>query len=177
MARSIREISFDRDECYRVRDVSFVKEDIRIYLTEGQLIFSKPVAGRRIAAVFSAEVEGGDAEVILLPPDRAERRSLATFIHAPNLDDHFRTALFLFTGDEYAALHAALTESPANKKMPEIGALMDEKYSSVLHNLAASYETRLTVDLLNGSRAPRRSLHGHLQQPEAWHLRCDLRPG
>src|SRR5881227_427998 len=86
VARAIRENSFDRDECYRVRDLTLVKEDIRIYLTDGHLIFSKPVAGRRIAAVFAADVEGGDGEVMLLPPDRAERRSLAAYTETPNLD-------------------------------------------------------------------------------------------
>src|ERR1041385_2370087 len=79
IARAIRESSFDRDECYRVRDIAFAKEDIRIYFTQGYLIFGKPVAGKPIAAVFSADVEGGDGEVILFPPDRAERRSLALF--------------------------------------------------------------------------------------------------
>src|SRR6516225_1938249 len=92
IARAIRENSFDRDECYRVRDLTLVREDIRIYLTDGHLIFSKPVAGRRIAAVFVADVEGGDAEVLLMPPDRAERRSLASYIDTPNLDEHFRSA-------------------------------------------------------------------------------------
>src|SRR3954468_14251422 len=72
IARAIRENSFDRDECYRVRDLTLVKEDIRLYFTDGHLIFSKRVAGRRIAAVFSADVEGGDGEMILLPPDRGE---------------------------------------------------------------------------------------------------------
>src|SRR5438045_9115681 len=77
IARAIRENSFDRDECYRVRDLTFIKEDIKLYLTEGHLIFSKPVEGHRVAAVFSADVDGGDGEVILFPPDRAERRSLS----------------------------------------------------------------------------------------------------
>src|ERR1044071_5776105 len=86
IARAIRENSFDRDECYRVRDLTLIKEDIRLYFTDGHLIFSKPVAGRRIAAVFAADVEGGDGEVILLPPDRGERSALARYIHSPNLD-------------------------------------------------------------------------------------------
>src|SRR5262249_42712262 len=104
IARAIRENSFDRDECYRVRDLTLIKEDIRLYFTDGHLIFSKPVAGRRIAAVFAADVEGGDGEVILLPPDRGERSALARYIHSPNLDEHFRAAVLLFTGDEYEAL-------------------------------------------------------------------------
>lgn len=148
VARAIQEAEFDRGECYRVRDLTLVKEDIRIYLTEGHLMFSKPIAGRRIAAVFSADVEGGDAEVIVLPPDRAERRSLATFIHTPNLDDHFHTAIFLFTGSEYDDLKEAMAQNPSNKKMPEIGALMDEQFGGTLRHLATSYETRLTLDLM-----------------------------
>ena len=155
VARAIREVSFDRDECYRVRDVTLVKEDVRIYFTDGHLIFSKPVMGRRIAAVFTSDTDGGDGEIILLPPNRAERSSLARFTGSPNLDEHFRTALFLFTGGEYEALMAQLPDNPANKRVPELGAVMDEEWASVLHNLGESYQTRLTLDLLNGPGHPR----------------------
>jgi hypothetical protein len=148
IARAIRENSFDRDECYRVRDLTLIKEDIRVYLTDGYLIFSKPVAGRPIAAVFLADTDGGDGEVLLLPPDRAERRSLATYIDSPNLDEHFRGAVFLFTGDVYDALKKQLPDNPANKKIPELGALLDEQWTSALRNLGAGYQTRLTLDLL-----------------------------
>jgi len=106
LARAIRENSFDRNECYRVRDLTIEREDIRIYLTDGHLIFAKPVGGHRIAAMFTADTEGGDGEVIVFPPDRAERRSLAAFTHSPNLDEHFRNALFLFTGAEYDELQS-----------------------------------------------------------------------
>ncbi len=150
LAAAVRAGGFDRNECYRVRDLSLVREDIRIYLTDGHIIFSQPVAGRRVAAVFTADVEGGDGEVIILPPDRAERRSLAEYIHSPNLDTHFRTALFIFTGDEYAELAAQIPANPANKKVPEIGALMDERWTPVLHDISASYQTRIVFDLLRG---------------------------
>lgn len=149
IARAIRENSFDRDECYHVRDLKLVKEDLRIYLTEGHLIFSKPVAGRRIAAVFVASGEGGDGEVILLPPDRAERRSLAAYIDSPNLDEHIRAALFLFTGDDYDRLKAQFANNPANKKTPEMGAALDDEWTPVLRNIGVGYATRLTLDLLN----------------------------
>src|SRR5450432_4693655 len=150
IVRAIRENSFDRDECYRVRELTIVKEDIRIYFTDGHLIFSKPVAGRPLAAVFTADVEGGDGEVILMPPDRAERRSLASYINSPNLDEHFHAVLLLFTGDEYQQLKSQLPDNPANKKAPDIGALLDEQWSPVLRNLGASYQARLTLDLLGG---------------------------
>jgi len=149
LARAIRENSFDRQECYRVRDLSLAIEDFKIYLTDGHLIFSRPVGGKRIAAVFVADVEGGDAEVILLPPDRAERRSLASYIHSPNLDEHFRTGVFLFTGDIYETILAQLPSNPANRRTPEVGALLEEQFTPTLRNLSASYQTRLVLDLLN----------------------------
>jgi hypothetical protein len=150
IARAIREGSFDRDECYRVRDLALTCEDIRIYLADGHMIFSRPVAGRRIAAVFVADTDGGDAEALLLPPDRAERRSLAGFIGSPNLDEHFQTALFLFTSDMYAALKGQMAGNPANRKSPEMGPLLDEQWTPALRNLGSSYQTRVTLDLLDG---------------------------
>jgi hypothetical protein len=155
IARAIRENSFDRDECYRVRDLSLTREDIKIYLTDGHLIFSKPVAGRRIAAVFAADVEGGDAEVLLLPPNRAERTSLARYIGAPNLDEHFQAGVFLFTGDEYESLRAQIAQGAANKRTPEVAPLLEEQWGPTLRNLGTSYQTRLTLDLLGGPGHPR----------------------
>jgi hypothetical protein len=153
-ARAIRENSFDRNECYRVRDLRLTKEDIKIYLSDGHLIFSKPVAGKRIAAVFTADVEGGDGEVILMPPDRAERSSMANFIDSPNLDEHFRAALFLFTGDDYEALKAQFDQNPGNRLAPEMGALLDEQWTPTLRSLGLSYQTRLVLDLLGGPAHP-----------------------
>ena len=149
VARAIRENTLDRDQCYRVRDLSLIKEDIRIYFTDGYLIFSKPVAGRPIAAVFTTDVENGDGEVLLLPPNRAERRSLAAYAGSPNLDQHFQAALFVFTGDQYSALMAQLPNNPANRKAPEMGALLDEQWTPVLRNIGMSYLSRITLDLLN----------------------------
>src|ERR1017187_10073072 len=149
LARSVRENSFDREECYRVRDLTVAVEDIKTYLTDGHLIFSRPVGGKRIAAVFVADVEGGDAEVILLPPDRAERRSLASYTPSPNPDEHFRTALVPFTGGMYEVILAQLPPNPTNPGPPEIGALLEEQYTPMLRNLSGSYQTRLVLDLLN----------------------------
>jgi hypothetical protein len=150
LARDIRENGLDRDECYRVRDIFLTREDIRIFLTDGILIFSKPVAGRPIAAFFTAEVEGGDAEAMLLPPNRAERRSLATYIESPNLDEHFRNGVFLFSGNEYETIRSQFAKNPANKKMPELGAVLAEQWTPVLQNLSTSYQTRLVYELLAG---------------------------
>src|ERR1700683_936351 len=67
LERQIRAASLDPEQCYRVRDLAVAKEDLKLYFTDGYLIFSKPVNGERISAVFTAEVEGGDGEVVLPP--------------------------------------------------------------------------------------------------------------
>ena len=72
------------------------------------------------------------------------------YIGSPNLDEHFRTALLLFTGDEYDQIKSQFPRNPANRKTPEIGAVMDEDWTAVLRNLGTSYQTRLTLDLLGG---------------------------
>ncbi|HWQ56078.1 MAG TPA: M1 family aminopeptidase [Bryobacteraceae bacterium] len=152
LTREIRETALDPDECYRVRDLTLGRDDLRFYFTDGYLIFTKPVAGRRLGAVFTTDVEGGDGEILLLPPTRGERRSMAAYIGSPNLSERIRTAFLLFTDDTYQALLADMRDKPFNRKVPEMGLLAAGEWGSVMRNLAASYETRLALDLL--SRTP-----------------------
>src|SRR5215475_10198132 len=114
----------DSAECYRVRDVSLVKEDLRLYFNDGYLIFAKPVRGERWAAVFSGDVEGGDGEVLLLPPYRGEWQSLAKFTQAPNLDEHFSSGLLVFTDGSGDALLDQITRGNRSGKSEKEGALL-----------------------------------------------------
>lgn len=148
LARSIHDAALDPDECYRVRDLSFRKDDIRLYLTDGYLIFSKPAAGQRVSAVFTTDVEGGDGEVILLPPTRGERQSLASFTQSPNLDEHVTAALLVFTDGTGTQLHD-LVEKNGAKKIREVGALMADQWSPVLANIREGFELRMVDDLVS----------------------------
>lgn len=148
LARAIREAGLDPEECYRVRELTFQKEDIRVYLTDGYLIFSKPVAGERRSAVFTADVEGGDGEVMLLPPYRGERQSLAFFTQSANLDEHFRAALMIFTDSSVRALLDRMVKEGVGRKAPEMGALLAGKWTPVLANVQSGFQLRLVQDLL-----------------------------
>lgn len=148
LARAIRGISLDPEECYRIRDLTLIREDARIYLTDGYLLFGTPAAGRRIVAVFSADVEGGDGEVIVLPPDRSERQSMANHTNSPNLNEHFSAAVLIFTDDTYEALARQIRAGEFNRKTPEAAALLTQIWSPVMRNLASSFESRLVMDLL-----------------------------
>src|SRR5580698_1143458 len=72
LGQAVLAAGLDRSACYHVRDLEISEEDARFYLTDGYIMFGTPVNGAPIAAVFSAEIEAGDAEVLLLPPNRSE---------------------------------------------------------------------------------------------------------
>ena len=147
IAQQVRSAKLDPTECYRVRDLSLAKEDLKLYLTEGYLIFSKPVHGERVSAVFSADVEGGDGEALLLPPYRGERLSLARFTPSPNLDEHLRAAVMVFSDGSAQTLLDAIARG-GGRKMPELGPLLADQWNPALANIESGFELRLVEDLL-----------------------------
>lgn len=146
VAKRIQNAGLDAQECYRVRDLVFTKEDIRFYLTDGFLIFGKPTDGRLVSAVFTADVDGGDAEVLVFPPHRSERLSLSSFAGTPNLDEHLTTAVFLFSDGTGRQLLEQIQATGAPRKAPEMGILLQEKWGPVVKNLSTSLEIRLVQD-------------------------------
>jgi peptidase M1-like protein len=147
LLQQVRTASLDPEQCYRVRDLDLAREDLRIYLTDGYLIFSKPVNGERLSAVFTADVEGGDGEVLLLPPFRGERQSLARFTQSPNLDEHFRAAVLIFSDGAAQALLDRIAQG-GGRKAPELGPLFAEQWNPGLANIQSRFDLRLVQDLL-----------------------------
>lgn len=145
VAAALKEIGFDAAQCWRVRDLALAREDIKLYLTDGFVLLSKPLAGQPIAALLWAEVEGGDGEIIVLPPSAGERQSLARFTESPNLNEHFKSAILIFTDGTAAGLQAFIRDSSA-KPATEMGALLADQFSPTLRNLTTSFETRLVQD-------------------------------
>lgn len=148
LGKGLLAAGLDASECYRIRDLEFAEADAHFYLTDGYLIFGKPVNGAPLTAVFSGDVDGGDAELILLPPDRSERKSLASYTGSPNLNEHFAAAIFLFTEPEARGVFERVRSSSA-KKLPDIGALMAEQWNRTVANIESSYESRIVLDLLS----------------------------
>ncbi len=148
LAQRIREAGLDPSSSLRVRELELRKEDARIFLNEGVLVFLKAIDGRRLGAVFTAESPGDDAEVLLLPPTRPERASLAAFTQSPNLEEHFTSALFLFTDDSAESLERQIRASEFQRPAPEEGALLASRWNPILRNLSASFEARLVEDVL-----------------------------
>jgi len=152
LGRELQQVPLDSDACYRVIELNFVREDLKIYLNSGFLIFTKPVAGIRTGAVFVADQEGGDGEVLLMPPVRSERLSLSTFTGSPNLDEHFKAAVMVFSDGTAAELLSAIESSSVMKKKPEVAKLIEGTWTPVTQNLIGSFVTRLVNDVISGDR-------------------------
>ncbi len=152
LARRLADAGLDPDSCYHVRDLSLARGDIRFYFNDGYLVFGKPVDGARVSAVFVANEEGGDAEVLLMPPTRSERLSLSTYAKSPNLNEHFRSAVLVFSDDTYAELEGRIRQSGEPRKSPERGILIAQEWDSVVRNFVQSFQVRLVRDLLGENR-------------------------
>ncbi len=152
-------MTFDPGHTYRVRELQLTRGDIKIYLTEGVLSFLTPVNGRCVAAVFTTTgVDAGDAEILVLPPQRSERASLASFIKSPNLDEHFSSALFLFTDDTVSELLAKIEERPVHKA-PELTSQI-APITPVVRDVTADLEVRMIESLLDGHKPAQGFFYG-----------------
>jgi len=144
--------TLDPAQCYRVREVHFTRDEAQLFFTDGYLIFAKSVGDTPTAAFFSADVEGGDAEILLLPPVRSERRTMSAHTGSPNLEEHFGQAAMVFSADSYRELMAGIERNAFNKKSPEMGALLAQRWSPVLKGMSTNFGMRLATDLLSPGR-------------------------
>ena len=152
LAGQLQESSLDPDACYRVRELRLQKGDLRLYLNAGFLILAKPVNGLRPGAYFASDPVGGDGEMLLLPPNRAERLSLVHFTGAPNLDAHFRSALMAFSDDTAEELEGALKAAGAGPAAKETAAALAMRVTPSLRGAYGNFAVRLIYDLLSGDR-------------------------
>lgn len=153
LAGRLVEAGLDPQTCVRVRDLHLIRGDLRFYFNDGYLILGKPVEGVRLSAVFMAAEEGGDAELLLLPPTRSERLSLSFYAKTPNLNEHFHNAVLVFSDGAAAELQQAIAAAGEPRPAPGRGAEMAEQWDPVVRNFARSFQIRLLHDLLGDNRA------------------------
>ena len=93
--RELLNPSFDAKDVYQVREVSFLLEDVHISISDGTVAFVREVNGHITGAMFE-----GVGEVLLVPPNRAERTSLALFTGSAVLEQRFQSAYLRFYDDK-----------------------------------------------------------------------------
>lgn len=106
--RELLNPSFDPKDVYTIREVSILREDLHISISDGTIALMRDVNGHATGAVFD-----GEGEVLLVPPNRAERTSLAMFTGSAVLEQHFQSAYFRFSDDQLAQELRSGFRSPA----------------------------------------------------------------
>src|SRR5579883_101145 len=84
-------VGLDGARVYHIRDASLDRAAVHITLNDGTIAFTQDVAGRVTGAFFE-----GDGEVLISPPNRVERASMALFTGSAILEESFSTAYFRF---------------------------------------------------------------------------------
>ncbi len=144
--QQIRRVELDPERCYRVRDIFFEREDIKLYFTDGHLIFGRKVHGRDIAVAFVASEPADTGEVLLIPPTPGERHAVARFLDETVLNEKFRTAVFFFTDDTADVLMHAIGKSPSSRPDAEAGARLAPRWSTIVRNLLGGAALRVFAD-------------------------------
>ncbi len=149
LASDLRQISLDPKHTWRVRDLKLERGDLKIYLNEGVLSFFTPIDAHVLAAVFTTQgTEAGDAEVILFPPNRSERASLASFAKTPNMDEHFTSSVFFFTDNTAQELLDQINRAPV-REAPDLTANFALSADPVAREIAGQIDVPLIQALLD----------------------------
>jgi len=149
LSAQLQQLSIDPAQTYHVRDLQLFRGDLKIYLTEGVLSFTTPLAGRSVAAVFTtSHSEGGDGEILVFPPQRSERASLLHFTGSPNLDEHLTSAVFFFSDNTAEELHKQIAERPIHPAA-DIAPELAQEANGILRENSSAIAVRLIGALLD----------------------------
>ena len=129
--------ALDPKGVYSVRDASLDREDLHVTLEDGTIGFLQDVDGRVTGAFFE-----GSGEILVLPPDQAERASLALFTGTAVMEEKFTSAYLRFNDDTFARMRPYL--APAEDPQ----AFLD-KWGTSAKTLAESDTLRLMASYLN----------------------------
>jgi len=129
----LHSVGLDKSRVYKVRDVAFDRAAFHITLDDGTIAFTEDVAGHVTGAFFE-----GEGEVLLSPPTRVERASMALFTGAAILEEKFLTAYFRFNDDTFAELQPSLRPT-------EEGEQFASQWNQTARNLAEVDALRLLV--------------------------------
>jgi len=92
---------------YQVRGASIDLPGIHLTFEDGLIAFTADVENHVTGAFFE-----GDGEVLLTPPTREERASMALGTGMAILEEHIKTAYLRFNDDTFATFQPFLRNSP-----------------------------------------------------------------
>ena len=138
---SLASVQLDTAKVYSVRNLSIRRDGVEIFLENGKLAFLQPVEGQITGAVFS-----GHGRIFAVPPDPAERASLAQYLKVPLIDVDFAQAYFRF--DPLTANRIA-EQVTAQKESVTGDADLAAAWSPIISGLNLSSTPRVFESLLS----------------------------
>jgi Peptidase family M1 domain len=145
--KQLNEVSVDPSQVYYIRDERITRGGIDLYFDRGFVGFFNPVKGRITGAVFV-----GEGEVLLLPPNPVEKRSLAQFNKSAVLEEQITSAYLRFTdGTAQELLQKARKPDPDDPQPP---ANFAQQWNAAAGPLNADYSTRILEDLIGNQDGP-----------------------
>jgi hypothetical protein len=130
----IGSVGIDPARLYRVRDAAITRPNLNLTFESGTLAFTEDICGRITGALFE-----GDGEILLRPPNRVERGSMALFTGMAILEEEFSSAYLRFNDDTAERLLPFLSADP------EAGDFLKE-WDQPAHKLAEYDALRLLID-------------------------------
>jgi hypothetical protein len=127
------QVELDTSRVYQVRGASLNRSSIQISLEDGTIGFTKDVMGRITGAFFE-----GDGEILLVPPNVVERRSMTFFTGMAILEERFSTAFFRFNDDAFSELRPDLRATENQQDFVQ-------RWQSTAKNLADGDAMRLLL--------------------------------
>ena len=130
----LRSVGLDQHRVYHVRGASVDRPNLHLVLDDGTLAFTEDICGRITGAYFE-----GEGEVLLRPPTKAERGSLALFTGMAILEEQFSSAYFRFNDDTAASWEPELSPFPE-------GGEAAKQLSEMSRNFSESDALRFLLD-------------------------------
>src|SRR5262249_33905377 len=112
------------------------RANLHLTLDDGLIAFTEDICGRITGAFFE-----GDGEVLLRPPNRVERGSMALFTGMAILEEQITSAYFRFNDDTAAIWGPALSAPPDG-----VGAEYAKSQNDASRSLAEADGLRLLLD-------------------------------
>ena len=140
--RKLRSVGLDPKGIYHIRDAFLDREDIHIAIDDGVIGFTQAVDGHVTGAFFI-----GDGDLLLVPPDQAERTSLALFTGMAVLEEKFTSAFFRFNDDTFEQLKPSL-------RPEENAADFYSRWDGAVRSLASADALRLLLSFMNKPDPP-----------------------
>ncbi len=136
--------AFDPDKAAAIREVTLLRDRIRITFVEGAIQLARPAAG----AVFGAAFHGR-GRVEISPAEDTEKQQLRLFTGKDTLDMTFTEAAFVFTDGVAEELGSRVQWAPSADNRP--GRLYQERQEA-REDAGAELLPRLFKGILSGDR-------------------------